>query len=48
MVKDRVRDVYGLGLTMGEKMDRSVVGINITTSKNNCSSIVGKCNEKRQ
>ena len=35
MVNDRDRDMCGLGLTIDDVVDRSVVGINIATTKNN-------------
>ena len=35
MVKDRERNMCGLGLTIDDVVDRSVVGINIATTKNN-------------
>ena len=35
MVNDRERDMCGLGLTIDDVVDRSVVGINIATTKNN-------------
>ena len=40
MVKDRVLGIYGLGLTMGDLLDRVVGGINITTTKNNNIGII--------
>ena len=35
MLNDRVRGTNGLGLTMDDRFGRSVMGINIATTKNN-------------
>ena len=40
MVKDRVLGKYGLGLTMDDDAERVVVGINITTTRNNNIGII--------
>ena len=40
MLKDRVRERYGLGLTMDEGLDRVVGGIKIATTKNNNIGII--------
>ena len=40
MVKDLVLGKDGLGLTMGNLLDRVVAGINIATTKNNNNGII--------
>ena len=40
MLKERVLERYGLGLTMDEVLDRVVGGIKIATTKNNNIGII--------
>ena len=40
MVKDLVRGMQGLGLTIDDIVDRFVVAMKITTTKNNVINIV--------